>query len=338
LQSIFTIVVVTLMLLILVPVVSGDEEGEEAGKVEFSGLLEEEFGYVMAEDDDESDFALAKVELGADISLGQNVDGHVLFLYEQGENDDNIVVDEGTIDLKLPVPLPAKLSLSLGRVYVPFGEFNSHFVADPFTLEIGETNQVALQLSAFHEMVEASAALYNEEVDIEDSNNTQIADIAARIAASVPEGSLGSDMTVLLGASLITNMAGTDGLTDMMGGGEVSQRAMGLGGFISLSAMGVFLEGEVVLALGDIESPDGETLKPRAFNAELGYSLTGMPVEVAGKFEQLSEDGDNSTDRFGGVVSLALFDETASFALEFLRTDDGDAAENSIVGQLAVEF
>lgn len=334
----FAVMVAALVTLIPLRVAFADEEREEFGKLEFSGLLEEEFGYVMAEGDDESDFVLATVELGADVSLMPNVDGHVLFLYEQGENDDNIAVDEGTIDVKLPVPLPAELSLSLGRMYIPFGEFNSHFVADPFTLEIGETNEVALRLSASHEMVEISVALYNEEVGVEGSNNAQIGDIAARIAASAPEGALGENMSLSLGASLITNIAGTDGLTDMIGDGGVSERAMGLGGFISLSAMGAFLEGEVVLALGDIKLPDGGTLKPRAFSVELGYSLPGMPVEIAGRFEQLSENGDNSTNRFGGVVSLGLFDETASLALEFLRTDDGDTAENSIVTQLAVEF
>lgn len=333
-------VVVAAVLIVLVPacLVLADEEAEEYGKVEFSGVLEEEFGYVIGEGDDESDLVLATVELGADVSLGQNLDGHVLLLYEQGENDDNIAVDEGTVDLRLPVPLPAELSLSLGRMYIPFGEFNSHFVGDPFTLEIGEANEVALRLSASHEMVEVSVALYNKEVSVEGSNSDQISDIAARIAASAPENALGEDIGLSLGASFITNITGTDGLTDMIGDSEVLERTMGLGGFASFGAMGVFLEGEVVLALGDIELPDGGTFKPRAFNVELGYSLPGMPVEIAGRFEQLSENGDNSTNRFGGVVSLGLFDETASLALELLRTDDGDTAENSIVGQLAVEF
>ena len=326
----FTFISIVAVLIVVIPCCMAF--AGESAKVEFSGALEGEFGYVMAEDDDESDFALATVELGADVSLSPNVDGHILFLYEQGENEDNIAVDEGTIDLELPATLPVGLSLSLGRVYVPFGEFNSHFVADPFTLDIGETGQIALQISASHEIVEASAAFYNEEVD----DSSQIGDMAARVAASAPEGALGEDIGLSLGASFITNMAGTDGLTDMISG-EVSERVMGLGSFISLSAMGAFLEAEVVMALGDIEAPGGGTLKPRAFNVELGYSLPDTPVEIAGKFERLSEDGDNSTNRFGGVVSIGLFDETASLALEFLRTDDG-AAENSIVGQLAVEF
>ena len=155
----------------------------------------------------------------------------------------------------------------------------------------------------------------------------------------MPEGVIGEDMNVLLGASLITNMAGTDGLTDMIGNGAVSEKTMGLGGFTSVSFMNVFLEGEVVMALSDIQLPDGGTLEPRAFNVELGYCPPFVSsVEVAGKFEQFSESGDDPINRFGGVVSMGLFGDTACFALEFLRTDDSDAAENSVVGQLAVEF
>jgi len=334
LRSIFIFAVAVLVTLMSFCVAFADEVEGESSKLEFSGVLEGELGYTIGQEEDESDLALATVELGADMSLASNVCGHVLFLYEQGENDDNIAVDEGTIDLKLPITLPVELSLSLGRMYVPFGEFNSHFVTDPFTLEIGETNQVALQLSASHDIMEGSVALYNEEVD----DSSQIGDIAAKVATSVPEGALGKDIGLSFGASLVTNVAGTDGLTDMIGGGAVPDRAMGLGGYVSLNAMGAFLEGEIVMALGDIEIPGGETLKPRAFNMELGYSLPNMPVEIAGKFEQFSENGDNSTNRFGGVVTIGLFDEAAFFGLEFLRSDDSETVENSIIGQLSVEF
>lgn len=334
----FTGIVAALTVLTPLCLAFADEEKESA-KLGFSGVLEEELGYIIAEGGDESDFAIAKVELGGDVSLGPNVDGHVLFLYEQGENNDNIVVDEGTISLRLPITLLAELSLSLGRTCIPFGEFNSHFVTDPFSLDIGETHQVALQVLASHEIVEFSTALYNEEVDIEGGNSAQINDIAVRLAAFVPEGAMGRDMNVLLGASLITNMAGTDGLTDMIRDGKASETAMGLGSFTSISFLNVFLEGELVLALSNIKLPDGGTLKPRAFNVELGYCLPfSSSVEIAGKFEQLSVGGDNSTNRFGGVVSMGLFGDTACLALEYLRTDDGNAAENSIVGQVAVEF
>lgn len=310
---------------------------EEFGKLEFGGKYEGEFGYVMAEGDDESDFSMAKAELEAQMRLAPNVSGHALFLYEQGKHNDNVTVEEGTVDLKLPVKPFQELSLSLGVMIVPFGEFNSHFVSDPFTKDIGETRHGALRLAASHEIVNTSVAFYNGKVDVEGSNNAQISDMAARVAFSLPEAAFGKGMTISLGASFITNVAEAGDLHVLCASG-VSERCMGSGGFICLGAMGVFLEGEVITALGDIESLDGMTLKPRAFNVELGYSLPGIPVEIAGRFEQLSEDGDNSTDRFGGVVSIGLFKKTASLAIEFLRTSNSDSAYNSIGGQLAAGF
>lgn len=207
--------------LIILVLLCATSAGEEAGKIEFSGALEGEFGYVMVDEDSESDFALAKVELGADASLSSNVSGHILFLYEQGENDDNIAIDEGFIDLNISQKLPLELSLSLGFMCVPFGEFNSHFVTDPFTLEIGETKQTALQISASQKTVKFSMALYNEEMD----DSSHISDLAVKLSGSSPEGMLGKDINLSGGVSFISNMAGTDGLTDMIGGG-VSERSM----------------------------------------------------------------------------------------------------------------
>ena len=314
-------------------------EKDEFGSVEFRGVLEGEFGHVIAEEDIGNDFTLATVELGTDVSLGPNVSGHVVFLYEQGENDDNIAIDTGTIDLGIPTDSPVKLSLSFGLMCVPFGEFGSHFLADPYTLEIGETSQLALQLGAAYKVVSVSAALYNEEVDVVGDSNTQIGDVAARIAISAPEGILGDDGAFTVGTSFITNVAGTDGLSDMIENSEILERTAGLGGFISLRALGASLETEFIQVVDNIQMPDGDgILKPRAFNAELGYSLPDMPVSIAARFEQFSENGHNHTRRFGGVASLSLFGGASSLTLEFLRTDDGDITEDSIVTQLAVEF
>jgi hypothetical protein len=227
-------------------------------------------------------------------------------------------------------------------MHLPFGEFNSHFVADPFTRDIGEIGEVAVLLAASHEIVEISAAAYDEESE-------ELPDVAARIAASAPEGALG-EIGLSLGASFITNIVQTDGLADVTSDIGIHERTMGLGGFFSLSAMGVFLEGEVITALGDIEVNPGPhwnmavkptRIKPRALNLEMGYCFPSTPVEIAGRFEQLLEGYDHtSAYRFGGVLSLGLFGESASLALEFLflLTDDDSVNGASIAGQLAVEF
>ena len=97
--------------------------------------------------------------------------------------------------------------------------------------------------------------------------------------------------------------------------------------------------GEFIQALDDMQlSNGGGSLKRHALNVEIGYSFPNMPVEIAGRYEQFSENGDDSTNRFGGTVSSGLFRETTSLALEFLHTKNGHGDENSIVSQLALEF
>jgi len=122
-----------------------DKKADSHSGIEFGGALESEFSHVNGNGDSGNDFVLSTVELAAEAQLGEHINGSMIFLYEQGENDDNIAVDEGLINLSLPVAPSTDLGLSLGLMCVPFGEFSSHFIADPYTCDIGETSQLALE-------------------------------------------------------------------------------------------------------------------------------------------------------------------------------------------------
>lgn len=128
----------------------GEEDGRLPDKwserIELSGLIEVEAGYVSidpkeGDSSDESDIAVATVELGVDAEITKHVLGHVLFLYEDGED---ISVDEATITLSGEDVIPAYLTA--GEMYVPFGNFESHMISDPLTLEIAETREAAIQV------------------------------------------------------------------------------------------------------------------------------------------------------------------------------------------------
>ncbi|HGJ65597.1 TPA: LbtU family siderophore porin, partial [bacterium] len=272
--------------------------------------------------------------LGVDATLNNNLSGKILLLYEQGENNENIAVDEGFITIGLPIELPFDFSFSLGRMGIPFGEFNSHFVTDSYSLEIGEKKNVALLASiGFQEIIDLSVALYNENIYLNQGDD-HINDMASRLALTLPEG----DISLSLGGSFITNMAGTDGLADMIGDSVLLEKAMGIGGFISLGLKGIFLEAEYISALEDIKIKGEDMFKPQTFNIELGYSIPNTPVKLAGKFERYKETSDQSIDRFGGLISFDLYKDMSNFALEFLRTNDGESSENSIIGQLSISF
>lgn len=311
------------------------EEKDDFGGVDFSGKMEGEFGHVAADGDSENDFTLAKVELGADVSLNSRVSGSFLFQYQQG---DDVTVDEGAINFGIPVSPSLDGEVSFGILFVPFGEFNSHFIANPYTKDIGETKQAGLRFSASNSIISGSVVFYNEEIDVVGGSNSQIGDMAAGLVASTPEGALGSDASLSAGISFIRNVAGTDGINDMIGDGAVQERTAGLGGFASFSAKGAFLEAEFVRTMNDIQIEDGGAIKPIAFNLEAGLSLPNMPVKIAGKYEQFAENGEDYINRYGGVMAIGLFGGVSSLAVEFLHTVDGDNTENCVVSQLAVEF
>ena len=320
---------------------------EVTSPIQFSGLIESEAGVAIIQEVEtttESDFALATVEFGADAQLSDNVLAHLLLLYEEGENDDNIAVDEGSIALKNIYGTP--LAITFGRLCAPFGEFNSHFVSDPFTLEIAETGKTALQIGIEHQIFAGSLALFKSGVVAAGEENNHLNNISACIAITPTEEMLGEGISISVGASFIKNLADTDGIGDVTGfdADKLDDIPLGLGAFTSVGLSGVFLEGEFIAALGDLsgKTATGATFesKPWTLNTEIGYSLEGLPIpiEVAAKFERLHQDEDTNVERFGGVISAGLFDETAGIAAEFLRTDVGDGSENTLTFQLSAEF
>ena len=328
---------------------AGDEE--KASPIQFSGTIESEAGIAIIQGDEttaESDLALATVEVGADVQLSDNVVAHLLLLYEEGENDDNIAVDEGSIALKNVYGTP--LAITFGRLYVPFGEFNSHFVSDPFTLEIAEAGKTALQLGIEHQFLAASLALFKSGVVAANDDNNHINNFAFSISATTPEDTLGEGISLSAGASLVKNFADTDGIGDVIGVNfdtdKLDNIPFGIGVFTSVGLSRAFLESEFITALSDFS---GETTasatfesKPWALNAEIGYVLENLPIpiEIAAKFERLHQSKDNNVNRFGGVISAGFFGETAGFAVEFLRTDAGNESdtENTLTFQLSTEF
>ena len=108
------------------------------GRVTFGGLVEVEATTGKDyEGTKESDITLATVELGLDAEITDWVNGHILLLYE--EDDTPLCVDEGFITLGNLEKFP--LYFAAGKMYVPFGAFETNMISDPLTLELGENNE-----------------------------------------------------------------------------------------------------------------------------------------------------------------------------------------------------
>ena len=318
--------------------------GTWAEKITLSGLIEVEGSYEEVDyddpgtpDGDSSDIALAKVELGIDADIAKHVGGHILFLWEDG--DDSVNFDEGFIILDGEDVVP--LYLNVGKLYVPFGNFESHFISDPLTLEIGETSEGAVKAGYTNEWVEACVSVYNGDVDEAGDNDSHIDDFVASINITP---TISEDFNLSFGVSYISNIAESDGLEGETSGTIVEDVA-GMGAFVSIAYKErFFLELEYVSAIdnfsaGDLSFDNGRDLEPETWNIEFAF-LPIEDLELAVRYEGGNDLGDNflPDTRYGGGVSYSLFEAT-TLAAEYLHSSyENDDEADTFTVQLGVEF
>lgn len=315
--------------------------GGLAENVVISGVLEAEMGFTSTDfydpatpDTDESDIVLAKMELGVDMDISEYVKGHILFLWEEDDTPE-VVVDEGTITLsefEYPVYVTA------GRMVIPFGAFNSHFVSDPLTLQIGETKEAAVLVGYGEDLFDVSLGIFNGDIDETGEDNK----IKNFVASAIFTPDVG-DVDLSVGLSYIFNIADSNGLEAavLANVATIADYVGGLGAFVSVAFMDFAIEAEYIGATDDFAA--GELLatkkaEPNAYNIEIAYAIT-EDLEVAAKYEGTDEVGNLfPEDQYGVAASYGLFEGT-TIALEYLHGEFENKDEvDTITAQLAIEF
>ena len=333
--------------------VGRDVEGDRwTDRLQISGLIEVEAFHQSidvndpaVDDTDESDIDLATVELVVDARIVKHVDGHVMFKYE----DDDVFVDEGFITLTGSEAFPAYLIA--GRQYIPFGNYDSHFVTDPNTLLLGETNDGAA-VAGYRfggEMVDVSVGAFNGEID-EAGKDNEINSFVAAVAAQPFE-------FLMAGISYTSNLASSDTfqefVVDTDGSGDPGPLADLVGGWSAFVTV-EFLErfkiiGEYVAALDEFEAgelydpADTQKREPSAFNVELGAMIVEN-LEVAVRYGGSDDGADFLPEKqYGAVLNWGVFKNT-NLALEYLHGEFEEAAlgvdqeVDTFTAKLAVEF
>jgi len=247
-----------------------------AATIETSGLVEVEYNSAKDfEGAKTSRFALATVELGVDAELDKNISSHVLFLYEQGNTEFD--ADEGTITYKIGA---SPVAVTAGKMYVPFGRFETMMISDPLTLEIGETNETALHLTFKNDLVTAGVYAFNGDTikaDMAADGDDTMDHFGAHLGLQFKPGPL--DISV--GASYINSLADSDGisgvLSEITDGTTLADYSAGVSAYLDVGFKGFWLLGETVTtqdAFAVDRLPfDGKESKPSATNIELSYTL-----------------------------------------------------------------
>jgi hypothetical protein len=271
-----------------------------------------------------------------------------MFKYEE----DELFADEGFITLVGTEQFPAYLIA--GRQYIPFGNYETHFVTDPATLVLGETNNGAV-VAGYRiggEMVDVSVGAFNGRIDKTGDDDT-IGSFVGAVVVSPLEW-------IVLGASYTSNLAGSDTLsefvTDRDGDGEIGDPVADIVGGWSVFATVEFLDrfrviGEYVSALdefdaGELYDPaDVKKRQPAAWNVELGVGILEN-LEAAARYGGSTDGGDPISGEFmlpeseyGAVVNWGLFERT-NLAFEYLHGEfeDDYQTTDTFTVQLAIEF
>ncbi len=311
-------------------------------RIRVSGLIEVEaayqktdYGDPAAPDEDRSDVDLAAAELVLDAKIAAAVDGHILIKYE----DDDLFVDEGFIILSGGDSFPAYLIA--GRQYIPFGIFDSHFVTDPNTLILGETNEGAV-VGGYRfggEMVDISIGAFNGKAN-EAGDDDTVDSFVAAVKVQPFEG-------FLLGASYTSNLAGSDALSEVLVDPDnLNSLVSGWSAFASVAFMERFkLLAEYVAAVDDFgigelyDAADMIARQPTAWNLELGIAIA-EGFEVAARYGG-SDDGADflPESQYGAVINWGIFKNT-NLALEYLHDEYEDDVQeaDTLTAQLAIEF
>lgn len=308
-------------------------------KVEIGGVVEVELSSGKDETGTKSsDLALATVELGISAEINDRVSGNLVVLHEDDDTE-NFVIDEGTITITGGEG--SNWSVTAGRMYIPFGNFETNMVSDPLTLEIAETQEAAIRFDFSAGDINAAVYAFNGDADETATNPDVIDDFGISISYANDNLDVGVDF--------INNVAETDGLwgvVDGVIGGSpslVTEQAQGIA-FHAIYKTGSFtVIAEMVSADKLVDANNAE---PKATNFEVAYDLGNGTVAL----------GFQSTDDLGGTLpeskTMLAYSTTiakdVSLAVEYADAEDYPTTATPTAGtgqsggtftaQIAVEF
>jgi len=325
--------------------------------IELSGLIEIE-AYSMSRDKgggDESDVTLATVELGFDVKLNEWVNGHLLLLYEEDDTEP-MDVDEGFITIGNTEKNP--FYVRGGKMYIPFGKFESNMISDPLTLELAETNQSALQVGFEYQGFYGGVYAFNGDVEKNDDDN-QLDKFGFNLGYAFESEEMNFD----IGMGWLNNILDTDsyeGWVDefkSMAADEgmeykLDGYAAGFALYADLKYKGLNVIGEYIAQLDELEwkrydISSGDKLKgakqPKisAWNLEAAYT---MPIMEKDSTFAIAYQGTNDAQdvlpesRYLGSVGVGIFDGT-TLKFEYCRNEfEAETDEDIITTQLSIEF
>lgn len=342
---------------------SAEEQAEQ--KIKFSGSIGLEGSYNKSEPkagkDVESGGLSASADLGIEVNIEKNVTGFVGLTWEDNDDDSySLEIDEAYLKLGGNDAMP--LFFRAGKMYVPFGKFETCMISDPLTLEIGETRGSAAELGVNFAGFYLSGYAFNGAEDIYGED-----DKTDNFGGSIGYAYESDSFSIEIGGSYINSLYEAGGLADSIGEQRDSfvnededylalkDYVPGAAAYLVLKAAGFSLFGEYVVMLDDpeFEKYDNATSTldtekydaMKAWNIEAGYTfnVAGKETTLGVAYQGVKNAGDMLPEtRYSGVLSVGILEGT-TFALQYAQDEyEKDATDNdkasSITAKVEIEF
>lgn len=290
-----------------------------------------------------SDVVVATAELSASAQINKNVSANITLLYE--EDDTPLEVDVATLTY---TPTNSDWAITAGQTFVPFGVFDSNMVSDPFTLDIAETRESAIQLDYESGSFLTSFYMFNGSNKKNAGNDDKIDNFGFNIGYKT-DG-------LAITAGYINDIGDTNGIQDTINSNLGNNNTQDHVAGFALSA--IYETGNINVIAEYITANDtfattelsfnGQGAEPSALNLEFGYGfeMSGMPASLGIAYQQTDEAlglGLAET-RLSAALSIELMENTA-LAFEYAQDDDYSTTDggtgqsaSTITAQLAIEF
>ncbi len=311
------------------PVEASRAEGREMdGALRFHGLVELEARYRGGA----TDPALATVELGLDYQLKRLIDVHVLALYEE---DETTPPELDELILTWRQRGDSGFSFALGRLYVPFGYYDSVLIDDPLTLELGETRRTAIELG--YRRQDLGLTLFGF-----DGDERRVFGLGLNYQR---EEELGD---YRLGWSWISDLRESDGLGEALGRQDSGRAAPAWSAYLGWRRGGLEGIAEYLAASGAVSAMGSDVVDPAAWNLELDYTVSrdSRNLKFALAWQKTRDASDLGLPRSRWLAGLsAQIGRGVTFALQYAKDRDDKATDrgeekcyNAVTAQLAIVF
>lgn len=292
--------------------------------VRVEGLAEVSANYTKQGSDKDTDINVDTVELDLSLEPSDRLSLAVAFLYEEGEEDNHVIVDSAEIAYSF-AELEG-LSVHAGKIYMPFGSFETGLISDPMTLELGEISDGAAGLLWESKLLDLAA--YAFAGDINDANDD--ADKLQYVAAATLKPFEGLRLTFAV-LSDICEAALDDDVIQTLENPEFQDAdydaAMGANVAALLEVGDFTIAAEYLAATEDIELA-GEKTKPQTWSVDLMWSATEK-LTLAARYEGSKEfRPDEMPETQFGVGGEYAFDDHLSLALEYLYGEFDETEED----------